>query len=287
MAALLYIIGVTYYGCNAEYFTYGIGVHTYWHWLLLALVVPHYFRVRQIQIQMQMRSNFFTFFNWLLALSIIILLGTFGRTKAELLFIAYFSLAGCYILIGNSPPFSEIKRRNNPWLALGSLSSIVMLLFLSFKWFWEDAVRDRILFTNPFGSEFYLSVVLTLAALLLFLFSKRKEVSGEIDFMQYVFLVFIVIFILGNLDARLAMFVVNITVFALGVHYIRKGARVDHLGILNYGLLILAALIVCRYFDSYISFLLRGILFMLIGVGFFVANSMQLKKRKIKNTAEE
>jgi hypothetical protein len=67
---------------------------------------------------------------------------------------------------------------------------------------------------------------------------------------------------------------------ALGVLYIRKGIRQDHLGILNYGLLIITALIICRFFDTKWSFILRGILFVMVGIGFFIANYQMLQKRK-------
>ncbi|MEM6542707.1 MAG: DUF2157 domain-containing protein, partial [Bacteroidota bacterium] len=58
------------------------------------------------------------------------------------------------------------------------------------------------------------------------------------------------------------------------------GAKQDHLGILNYGLLILTALVVCRFFDTDLSFVVRGIMFVSVGAGFFVANYLMLKKRK-------
>jgi hypothetical protein len=69
-------------------------------------------------------------------------------------------------------------------------------------------------------------------------------------------------------------------VFLSGVLTIWRGAKNDHLGILNYGLLTITALVVCRFFDSDMSFVLRGILFMLVGGGFFVANYAMLKRRK-------
>ena len=73
---------------------------------------------------------------------------------------------------------------------------------------------------------------------------------------------------------------INLLVFALGILTILKGANQNHLGILNYGLLIITALVVCRFFDTNISFVIRGLLFVGVGVGFFMTNYWMLKKRR-------
>jgi hypothetical protein len=39
-------------------------------------------------------------------------------------------------------------------------------------------------------------------------------------------------------------------------------------------------LVVCKFFDEDLSFITRGILFISVGIGFFVANYLVIKKRK-------
>jgi hypothetical protein len=75
-------------------------------------------------------------------------------------------------------------------------------------------------------------------------------------------------------------------VFALGIFAIRIGSRTNRFSILNYGLLIITILIACRFFDTDISFIIRGLLFVGIGVGFFAANYMMHKKQQKQNTLE-
>ena len=65
---------------------------------------------------------------------------------------------------------------------------------------------------------------------------------------------------------------------AIGTIY--KGSEQNHLGIVNYGLLIIAALIICRFFDTDISFVLRGVIFLLMGIGFILTNVWIIKKSK-------
>jgi len=38
--------------------------------------------------------------------------------------------------------------------------------------------------------------------------------------------------------------------------------------------------VVCRFFDTNISFVLRGLMFVAVGAGFFFANSRLIKKRQ-------
>jgi hypothetical protein len=54
----------------------------------------------------------------------------------------------------------------------------------------------------------------------------------------------------------------------------------NHLGILNYGLVIISILVACRFFDTDMSFVLRGLIFVSLGLGFFAVNYWMIKKRK-------
>ena len=78
---------------------------------------------------------------------------------------------------------------------------------------------------------------------------------------------------------------VNMLIFALGVVTVKIGADKFHFGVLNYGLLIIAALVTCRFFDTDMSFVLRGLLFVGVGVGFFLTNYYMLKKQKSKTNS--
>ncbi len=80
---------------------------------------------------------------------------------------------------------------------------------------------------------------------------------------------------------HLGMLIFNLWVLVIGVHYIRKGLLMDHLGFLNLGLLVITTLALFRFFDSDIPFIWRGLIFISAGVGFFVANYMLIKKRRL------
>lgn len=78
---------------------------------------------------------------------------------------------------------------------------------------------------------------------------------------------------------RVVMFMVC-WILILALYFIRKGSRQDHFGISNVGLVILASLSICRFFDDTIPFIWRGLFFVATGAKFFIANYVMLRKRK-------
>ena len=275
VTSLLYVIGITYWAANAGYWTYP-SEQTYYYWLLLLAVLPHYYLLKKSQ----PASNFIIFHHWFIPLSITIALGTVSRNHEEFMFIAYISLFCLFYLVGKTNFFQSQKSSGNGYLAIGSAGTISILLALSFTWFWEDLRRMDILFSDAIRSpEFFTALIASLLTGAFFIrFGKYKSVS-ELNPMELVFLIFIFIFIIG-LKAPFAVILVNLLIFTIGIFTIRLGAKKDHLGILNYGLLIITALVICRFFDTDLSFVFRGMLFVGVGLGFFFANSRMLKKRQ-------
>lgn len=196
------------------------------------------------------------------------------------MFISYMSLFGFFYLVGSLDFFARQKPANNGYKILGSLGTISLLITLSFDWFWRDLGGSNFqlkeLITAP---EFFAACFTTiLAAILLYLHLKSKPLS-DINPLSAAFILFIVIFILG-LFSPFGGALINLAVLAIGILIIRQGARQDDLGILNFGLMVITALVVCRFFDSNLSFVIRGFLFLSVGAGFFVTNYMIIKKRK-------
>lgn len=279
IASLLYIVGITYYCCELNYFSHFFShskpVHYHYWWMLL-LALPHYY----LLVKNRPDSNYTVFHNWLVPLSLVICLGSVGRQHDELMYIAYMSMFGLFYLIGTSGTFSNMKRNVSGYLVLGSLGTTQILLTLSFHDFWTHVMNDPTRFFEWYSSPEAISVyILTAAALGLLIFQSSNGFK-EFHPMKVIFLLFIFIFLLGVNSPYSAVTVINLLVLATGIMVIRHGVMKDHLGILNYGLLTITALITCRFFDSHMSFVIRGLLFVLVGIGFFVANYLMLKKRK-------
>lgn len=273
--SLLYICGITHYAAYLGYFSYPSG-NPYLYWLLLLAVLPHYYYLYR----KKPGSNFMIFHNWLVPLSIIICLGTVAKNTEDLMFVAYFSLFGLFYSLGNLDFFTAQRPRNNGYKILGSLGTISLLLILSFDWIWEDLRREEFHFNEVVASPEFLAaaIISILAGVLFYLYQKNKPFSN-IKPLAPLFILFIPTFFLG-MSSPIAVVLINLFVFAIGLLTIRDGAIRDHLGILNFGLLIITALVICRFFDSELSFVIRGLLFVSVGAGFFAANYYILKKRK-------
>lgn len=276
VSAILFIIGITYYAAYLGYFNHP-SQPPYWYGLLLMAVLPHVYRSSR----QSPSSNFVLLFNWMIPISVTIALGTFAENTEKLMFVAYMSLLGLFYQIGNTPYYKALKTGRNGFKIIGFLGSIGILLALSFDWFWKILIKNPVelegLFTTP---EFLLATIISLACGVLLFRSHSKEGFSEMNPVEVAFILFIWTFITGHYSSIWAIILVNLMVFSIGLLTIRTGVRRDHLGILNWGLLIITALITCRFFDSDLSFVTRGILFVAVGIGFFAANYWMLKKRK-------
>lgn len=276
IVSLLYIIGITWYGTDVAYWLYP-HAGTNWYWVLLLLVVPHYFLLWR----RNPYGNFLLFHNWMLPISVITMLGSFSTGTAELMFPSYMSLFGILYLIGNLPTFYEQPLVRNGFIVLGSLGTIYLLLFLSFDLFWLDLALDELEAPAVFlKQEFIVSIVLSLIGGGLFFYLFRDKSLERWNPIGLIFLAFLITFWLGVSMPMLAVVLVNILIFIIGLATVRRGIQFNHLGILNYGLLIITALIICRFFDVNINFILKGLLFVAVGIGFFVANYRMVQYRK-------
>jgi uncharacterized membrane protein len=275
MASLLYISAITWYGCEVSYFNYPHG-HAWWYWLMFILILPfYYFEFLKDGI----KNNFFYFHSWLLALSLTICLGVFVDRSGELIMIAYMCLFSTFVILSELPKFDTGRVISNAYLVIGSLGVIVSLLILSFDFYWNglgDSSTEH--FTD--GAEFIVGLVTTAIAGTLLVVGLRRKSLTEINSKSYAFIVFIILFFTGMTAPTVAQLLTNVVILVFAVHTIRYGAQRDHLGILNYGLLIITALILCRFFDTDFSFVVRGVLFICVGIGFFTANYYMVKKRK-------
>ncbi|GLU42961.1 DUF2157 domain-containing protein [Allomuricauda sp. NBRC 101325] len=273
--SLLYLIGITYYACETSYWNYPTTT-SYPYWILLLLALPYYY----LLLKNKPNSNFTSFHHWLVPLSVVIVLGTVADKFEELMFIAYISLFGLIYLVGESKFFASQLSFRNGYRILGSLGTIICLLILSFDDFWDHLRNKSFLLNEIIGSpEFIVSTIISVAAIVLLYFHFKNKGAKNLKPIVPVFLTFIPIFILGYY-APYAILLVNILIFLIALQTIRVGAHQNHLGILNYGLLTIAILIICRFFDSNLSYVLRGMLFVIVGAGFFFANYWMLKKRK-------
>ncbi len=273
MASLLFLGGITYYAMLQGHSSYA-KPSPYLYWLLLLSIIPHYRKLCKNRPQ----SNFTFFHHWAIPLSLTFALSSIAGEQDKLLFIAYFSLFGVFYILGDSflPP--STKPAANGYKLIGSPGTVMLLLLLSFQWFWKGLENSPPQFF-PGSPELLAAIVLSLTAALLLYHQQKDKKLRELKPLTTAFIFFIAVFILGTSFSSLAVLLINLYLLVIGSLTIRNGARQNQLSTLNYGLLIIAALIICRFFDTKWSFVTKGILFVLVGMSFFFANYLMIKKR--------
>ena len=73
--------------------------------------------------------------------------------------------------------------------------------------------------------------------------------------------------------------IMNCFALWLGIDILVRGIRSNSIARANFGLVLIAALAISRFFDSELSFVTRGLGFIVVGAGFLVANVLLFKRR--------
>ncbi|HYF32709.1 MAG TPA: DUF2157 domain-containing protein [Chitinophagaceae bacterium] len=274
ITSLLYIAGVTWYACLVGYSLEYLqpSHYPYLYVPLMLVVAPAYLRLLKAQ------NNLFHLHNWVIAGSVACAFGAFAQ-ETGFYWVGYLSLCCLYYQIGSGMFFRQFRLYANPFLLLSVPAILITLLAWSYDWFWElSELFEYIKWSEPF----MLMTILMLLAIAIIWGRRysRKEWSGvsPVEFSAYVFLLAHLVYVDENTTFSLVL--INLWVLVLGLYYTRKGSIRHHLGILNLGLLIIAALAVLRFFDETIPFVWRGIFFLSAGIGFFLANYLVIKRKK-------
>lgn len=274
IASLLYLGGITWYATNCGYAN---NHEPYLYWGLLVLAMPHYFYL----FRNSPAGNTFNYHSWAIALSVLITLGLWAYEATVLMWVAYVSLLALYFIIGCQPFFRSKRSRNNPYLLIGLLGTIALFLGFTFYGYWEEVVAERVNWNGLFlQQEFWVSSVLVVVSGYLLMKLQPLQNFDKISPIPFGFLLFLLVFFIGYNYPIIGMVISNLFILSIGAFYIYRGNELNRLGILNLGMLTLTALIICRFFDLDLSFVTRGVLFVLVGIGFFITNYQLIKRRE-------
>jgi hypothetical protein len=272
-ASLLYIAGVTVYAAYSNYWTYPYS-ESYDFWLLFLAILPYYFFL----FQKNSLSHAVLLHHWFIATSLSACLGTVASDNEGLIVVAYMNLFGVFILTGHLINQKNPSLKSNGYISVGYTLTLLLLLASTFHDFWQDIIRKHENSTGYFGPELIAVSITGLLAFGLIALKKIKFREDKIRPLEIIFILFAIIYLFSFVFPTVVVFT-NILFLLLCIQIIREGIKKEHLGITNLGLLMITALVACRFFDTDLEFAVRGALFLFVGIGFFVTNFLLIKKR--------
>lgn len=274
--AAIFVVGITAW---AGHF-WDEPLKAFLFWPLLAMVIPHFiWSLRQEKYAI--RSAILAM---VMAVDICVVAGsTLGRTWSGSWIVIHSSLITVFYLFG-AWEFKGISTHwQRPFQVLGGLGIFIMMFLLTFSFPWESITGGRYCATPETSSwsaipDHILTFLLVGGALLLFFqYAKRQ------DWMRTLFgalpLFALIGYAFGATSVVFPMLLFNVFLLSASVFRLMIGIRTNHLGVINTGMLMLSALVLARFFDSEINFVLKGLVFIFLGVGFLATNVMILRRK--------
>ena len=273
--SLAYLISIMVYGIAAHR-NASTPLEEYLFWILFFIPLPHYFQM----LKKSSENILLLVHHWMIPLVLTITLGTLTHGLKMVMYPNHIIMFALFYFFGNTKGLSHRPLLQNGYKVFGFLGTIITLLILTFQSPWNDMSMSNFhpdyLLTAP---EFIAGIILfALASLLLYRQNKHKNLKSW-GFMDVIYILFLLIFVLASQNTFLAVLAVNLVIFILGIFLLREGSRISHLGVLNLGMLVIALLVICRSFDTDLTFVFKGTLFVLVGIGFFAVNWLMIKKR--------
>jgi uncharacterized membrane protein len=276
VAASLYFIGATaWVGCYAGHRQQ---MTSLWYWGLLALALPHLATLWRGE-RHGWRASLT---GWVLAVCLCIGTGAAFENAMPGAWIGAYTgiLALMYLAgvrwFGDAPTLWQ-----RPWQTTGALGLGVVALMLTYLWPWEHIHDTDWHRTMMLGN--LLAALLPVSAIIMA--GQEARVAGWTELDRVMVGLSPLCGVIGYALATtrdwgaFAQAIFNVYLFALGLGTLIAGFRGNRLGRVNAGLLALSALLVARFFDSDLSFLARGVAFIVVGAGFLVTNVVMLRRK--------
>ena len=269
VASLLFIGFITYLGI-LDYDTADDSLYFSNYWFLIASFLPFYFMVSRHK----NKSQSSVLLHWVLPLSLLVMLGSLNLSSSIWNYTMYAFLFLLYLQISKQPFLTSYPNFQNGYFSLGFTGLYFILFISSFESFWE-LVNHSKSSDLSFDSSFWISLILLSIAVILFFITASKKYISPILIAPILFFGFIFL----HASAYILAIFFNFYTLGVGLFSVKKGIENRQLGVMNLGISIVSLLIICRFFDTDIPFVVKGVLFLLVGISFFVANYYMAKKQ--------
>jgi uncharacterized membrane protein len=258
-------------------------------WPLAAAVVPHLVQLMRSERRGLRAANL----QWAIALFLCVAAGLGLEHRVPGLWIVvYVGLFALMITLGAAGRRDEDGLWRRPLEAVGIAGSVILWLILSFDEPWGHIGWNHIHSTEKFHEvaswvDVLLAVGLPLAAIAamgLLLDRKRNRLS--LLWGVSVPVIAVVWPAVAATDGKwIGMAAFNLLLFVVGLATLAEGVGRQSLGTVNLGMAVVAMLVIVRFFDSEVGFILKGLAFIIVGIGFLAANV--ILSRRLRAPGEE
>jgi uncharacterized membrane protein len=275
LPAVIYFIGITSWA------------GAYWNdplmavlfWPLAAAVVPHFIWA--------LRRETYTIRVTIMALVMAICTSiaagfSLGKAWSGSWMILYSSIFAIFFALGQRRFKGFSTNWQRPLRILGALGILVLAFQFTFSYVWKYIGADyyqlsqKISGMNALPDRIITFVIIALA--LFFLYDNVKHKKTTTALFGALPLLAIMGYSLRGQDVFLSLLIFNAYLFILSLVRIMEGIRNNSLAAINSGMLIMAILLIIRFFDSDINFILKGLVFIIIGAGFLVTNVVLVRR---------
>ncbi len=269
--AVLYLIGVTTWAVSGEWGSVG----KQFIWMLLAALGPYYWKL----VKADTYANQSVILSWVYTFCIYISFGTAFSVYIEHLYmLIYAALFSLTYLIGVMWFDDPVKVWQRPFKLIGLIGCLGISFLLTFRDLWSSIGRS---FSSIGKAEYFLAFSLLLVILVIVrgLIGKSAKQPLLLGAAPLIAGVGLVLLYFDRSGMSAAIFC-NAYMLFVGVTLILRGVRQGNLGVLNMGMLLVAFLIIMRFFDFNFSFIARGLVFVLLGSCFLATNWVMVRRKK-------
>ena len=281
VTATLYLVCITSYASAAQLDS----GHALLFWPLLCIALPYY--VKRIRRQPELNSTYVL--SWMACVCLTIALGvSLEKCVPGLWIVIYASFFFLMYQLGVMIHRRDSRLIQKPFYTYGLIALVFYLWELTGKWPWEKVGWNYYRCEDRFHEyaalvDYAFLVLLPLAALLI---ARRNQQGRRPFLMSYsaapILVIISYVLIAWNAGSTdTVVFILNVFFLALCVQAILRGIKERSLLIMNSGMAMFCFLVTARFFDSDMSFLTRGIIFVILGVMFLVANAVLVRRGEV------
>jgi len=276
IVAASYLIGIGGWVANGSVPI--IGKHLIW--LLFGAVLPY---CRQLLLAEQ-SVNAATIVTWIFTLSFYFSFAdAFNHQIGYLGLLLFAALFAITYLLGALAQEKRALGWYRALLTIGAVGTVGISFILTFRDVWSGFGAGGLR-----TGESWLVALLLLAVSYLGYLVVRGKPSGSIAYIAAPFVAgvgyILQVYDTGGLISAVLM---NLFLLSFSMYLIRKGVRKGELSTMNMGMLLLGALIIARFLDINFSFVVRGIVFLALGISFLAVNWMAARRKAGANDADK